>query len=119
MTCNSYAKQFINVTKIHSKADCFTDHKLLITNCFFRIQSKKKGLKPPKKYDITLTTERKKSLQSFLDEKNPVCGHNWEEFKVALQEAAKFTFDQRKKVSNDWTIATFEIPTPESIELSN
>ena len=63
---------------------------------------------------VCLKHERKQPLQSFLDEKLPVCGHNWEEFKVALQEAAKFTFDQQKKVSNDWTIATFEIPTPES-----
>lgn len=96
------AKQYINVTKIDPAADCFTDHKLLITNCSFRIQPKKKGLKPPKKFDATLTYERKLRLQSFLDEKLPDCEHNWEEFKLTLQQAAKHTFDQKKKVSNDW-----------------
>ena len=54
----------INVTKIDPTADCFTDHKLLITNCSCLIQPKKKGLKPPKKFDAT-TYERKPRLQSF------------------------------------------------------
>ena len=65
------------------------------------MQPKKKGLKP-KKFDTTLTSEKKLRLQSFLDEKLPDCGHNWEEFKLTLQEAAKHTFDQKRKVSNYW-----------------
>ena len=99
---NSHARQYINVTKIDPIADCFTDHKLLVTKCFFKIQPKNKGLKPPKKYDITLTTEKKQRLQSFLNEKLLTCEHDWEDFKSTLQEAAKHTFDQRKKVSQDW-----------------
>ena len=99
---NTRAKQYINVTKIYPNADCFTDHKLLTSNCIFRIQRKKKGLKPPKKFDITLTSEKIQRLQLFLDEKLPDCRHDWEDFKMTLQDAAKHTFDQKKKVSNDW-----------------
>ena len=99
---NIRAKQYINVTKIDPNADCFTDHKLLTSNCNFRFQRKKKRVKPPKKFDITLTSEKIQRLQLFLDEKLPDCRHDWEEFKVTLQDAAKHTFDQRKKVSNDW-----------------
>ena len=82
---NTPAKQYINVTKIDPEADCFTDHKLLTSNCNFRIQYKKKGLKSPKKFDITLTSEKKQCLKLFLDEKLPDCRHDWEEFKVTLQ----------------------------------
>ena len=99
---NTRAKQYINVTKIYPNADCFTDYKLLTSNCIFRIQRKKKGLKPPKKFDITLTSEKIQRLQLFLDEKLPDCRHDWEDFKMTLQDAAKHTFDQKKKVSNDW-----------------
>ena len=99
---NASAKQYITTTKINFTADCFTDHKLLTSKCNFRIQRKKKGLKPPKKLDITSTSEKKQRLKLFLDEKLPDCRHDWEEFKVTLQEAAKHTFDQKKKVSSDW-----------------
>ena len=63
---------------------------------------KAKGLKPPKKFDITLTSEKIQRLQLFLDEKLPDCRHDWEDFKMTLQAAAKNTFDQKKRVSNDW-----------------
>lgn len=60
-------------------------------------------MKPPKKFDITLTSEKIQRLQLFFDEKRPDCRHDWEELKrVTLQDAAKHTFDQKKKVSNDW-----------------
>ena len=95
---NTHAKQYINVTKIDPEADCLTDHKLLTSNCNFRIQHKKKGLKPPKKFDITLTSEKKQRLKLFLDEKLPDCRHDWEEFKVTLQEAAKHTFERKKSI---------------------
>ena len=96
------AKQSVIITKIDPKADCFTDHKLLISKCNFRLKRKKKGLKPPKKFDVTVTSGKKKLLNSFLDEKLSDSSYDWEEFKVTLQEAAKYTFDQKKKVSSDW-----------------
>eukprot|EP00795_Rhopilema_esculentum_P010044 gene10044-biopygen12706 len=99
---NPHAKQFINVTKIDPNADFLTDHKLLTSSCNFRIHRREKGTKPPKKFDITLTPEKKQRQQSFLDENLPNCRHDWEEFKTILQEAAKHTFDQKKKVANDW-----------------
>ena len=99
---NTRAKQYINVTKIYPNADCFTDHKLLTSDCIFRIQRKKKGLKPPNKFDITITSEKIQCLQLFLNEKLPDCIHDWEDFKMTLQDAAKHTFDEKRKVSNDW-----------------
>ena len=60
-------KHFHQIDQIDPKAVyCFTDHKLLITNCFFRIQSKKKGLKPPKKYH-----RKKKKSTIFPRRKKP------------------------------------------------
>lgn len=59
LLANSHVRQFIKVTKIDPNPDCFTDHKLLIAFLEFSL---KERLKPPKKYNITVTTERIQSL---------------------------------------------------------
>lgn len=102
---NKTAIQHITVTKVNTKADCLTDHRLLICNskCSFRILSKKKCLKPPTKLDCLMSIERKERLEQFLNEKLPECKYEWDEFKTLLQDAAKHTFEKKKKkVSNDW-----------------
>lgn len=75
---NRSAKQNITVTKVCPTADCFTDHKLLICKCNFRISKMKKGTKPPKKLDTHMSNEKKQMLNQYLDEKLPECTVNWE-----------------------------------------
>ena len=40
-------------------------------------------------------------LEQFLNEKLPACKYGWDEFKALLQDAAKHTFEKKKKVSID------------------
>ena len=93
---------FKSVTKVNTKADRLTDHRLLICECSFRILRKKKCLKLPTKLDCLMSTERKERLEQFLNKKLPECKYEWDEFKTLLQDAAKHTFEKKKKVSNDW-----------------
>ena len=46
---NQAARQYITVTKVNRAADCFTDHKLVVSKCLFSLKQKKKGTRPPKK----------------------------------------------------------------------
>lgn len=93
---NRTAKQFINVTKIDPAADCFMDHKLLITKCCFLVKKKRK-IKPPSKPDTTLNIERKKKLELFLEEKLPHCKGSWDSLKEVLQHTAKHVFGKKKR----------------------
>lgn len=99
---NKTARQCINVTKIDPTADCFTDHKLLITKCCFVVKKKRKT-KPPSKPDTTLNVERKEKLILFLEEKLPSCEEeSWDDLKKVLQRAAKHVFGKKKRKSEDW-----------------
>ena len=49
-----------------------------------------------------MSIEQKERLEQFLNEKLPWCKYEWDEFKTLLQDAAKYTFEKKKKVSNDW-----------------
>ena len=99
---NKNAKQHITVTKVNLQADCFTDHKLLVCKCKFAIKQKKKGLRPPRKRDTNMTSDKKEKLEQFLNEKLPECAQNWEDFKNLLQQAAEHIFDKKRRTSYDW-----------------
>ena len=93
---NQAAKPFIKVTKVNQAADCFTDHKLLVSNCAFPLKSKKNISRPLKKLDTRLNDDKKAKLVQFLDEKIPACNNDFEELQDILQQAANHVFEKKK-----------------------
>ena len=51
---NKVAKSYVTLTKVNRAANCFTDHKLLMSKCLFSIKNKKRGTRLPKKTGHTL-----------------------------------------------------------------
>ena len=64
---NKTAKSYVTLTKVNRAANCFNDHKLLISKCLFSIKNKKRGTRPPKKLDTRLDDDKKVLLEQFLD----------------------------------------------------
>ena len=64
---NKAAKSYVSLTKVNRAANCFNDHKLLISKCLFSIKNKKRGTRPPKKLDTRLDDDKKVLLEQFLD----------------------------------------------------
>ena len=98
---NQAAKPFIKVTKVNQAADCFTDHKLLVSNCAFPLKRKKNISRPLKKLDTRLNDDKKAKLVQFLDEKIPACNNDFEELQDILQQAANHVFEKKKRIQND------------------
>ena len=69
-------RSHISVTKTHLGADCFSDHKLVLCKCSFRLLRKSKGTKAPSRPKFSITPERILQLQHFLK----VCGHLFSDF---------------------------------------
>ena len=51
---NKVAKSYVTLTNVNRAANCFTDHKLLMSKCLFSIKNKKRGTRLPKKTGHTL-----------------------------------------------------------------
>ena len=92
----------MKVTKVNQGADCFTDHKLLVSKCVFSVKRKKKSTRPPKKLDTRLNDDKKAKLVQFIDEKMFVCDTEFVEQKDILQNAATYVFGKNKRIQNDW-----------------
>ena len=100
---DKHTAKFINVTKVNPTADCFTDHKLLTCRCSIVFRKKWKSTKPSTILDTTMNTEKKGRLEKFLDEQlQHICEGSWEDLRMVLQNAAKQTFDKKKRRSQDW-----------------
>ena len=96
------AKSYVTLTKVNRAANCFTDHKLLMSKCLFSIKNKKRGTRPPKKLDTRLDDDKKVLLEQFLDERLSSCNTDVDELTVVLQNAAAHVFGKKKRVQNDW-----------------
>ena len=94
---NSKARVFVKITKASLTADCFTDHRLLICKCKISAVKKKGNSKPPKKFDTTMTKERKETLKRFFREKLPNAEADWKHLKSVLSDAAKHVFGKKEK----------------------
>ena len=99
---NQAAKPFIKVTKVNQAADCFTDHKLLVSNCALPLKRKKNISRPPKKLNTRLNDDKKAKLVQFLNEKIPASSFDFEELQDILQQAANHVFEKKKRIQNDW-----------------
>ena len=99
---NQAAKPFIKVTKVNQAADCFTDHKLLVSNCAFPLKRKRNISRPLKKLNTRLNDDKKAKLVQFLDEKIPASSFDFEELQDILQQAANHVFEKKKRIQNDW-----------------
>ena len=99
---NSKARVFVKITKASLTADCFTDHRLLICKCKISAVKKKGNSKPPKKFDTTMTKERKETLKRFFREKLPNAEADWKHLKSVLSDAAKHVFGKKKRQDHDW-----------------
>ena len=99
---NKAAKSYVTLTKVNRAANCFNDHKLLISKCLFSIKNKKRGTRPPKKLDTRLDDDKKVLLEHFLDERLSSCNTDVDELTVVLQNAAAHVFGKKKRVQNDW-----------------
>ena len=99
---NKAAKSYVSLTKVNRAANCFNDHKLLISKCLFSIKNKKRGTRPPKKLDTRLDDDKKVLLEQFLDERLSTCNTDVDELTVVLQNAAAHVFGKKKRVQNDW-----------------
>ena len=65
------------------------------------IAVKKKGnSKPPKKFDTTMTKERKETLKRFFREKLPNAEADWKHLKSVLSDAAKHVFGKKEKTKS-------------------
>ena len=96
------AKSYVTLTKVNRAANCFTDHKLLMSKCLFSIKNKKRGTRPPKKLDTRLDDDKKVLLEQFLDERLSSFNTDVDELTVVLQNAAAHVFGKKKRVQNDW-----------------
>ena len=97
------AAKFINVTKVNPTAVCFSDHKLLTCRCSVVVRKKRKGTKPPTKFDTTMNTEKKERLERFLEEQlQDLREESWDDLRQVLQNVTNQTFDKKKRRNQDW-----------------
>ena len=99
---NHLARQHINVVKVNISADCYTDHKLLVSKCSFSLKRKRIGRKPPIRPSIKVTPEIIDRLQQYLDQHLTNLPKKWNNLKECLQNAATFVFGKKRKQHYDW-----------------
>ena len=86
---NKAALQSIHVTCADVTANCYTDHRLLVTKCNFKLQKAQTRSSPLKHYNTSITTEKKQELEDYLNQNLTSTSDAWDETKVTLQHAAK------------------------------
>eukprot|EP00111_Clytia_hemisphaerica_P012368 TCONS_00036322-protein len=92
----------ISITKTYLDVDCYSDHKLVICKCFFRLFRKRKGTKAPSRPKYSITPERILELQRRLDNDLANSEINWENLKTSLLSATSNTFPKQRKQNRDW-----------------
>ena len=99
---NHLARQCIDVVKVNSSADCFTDHKLLVCKCSFSLKRKNKGKMPPTRPSIRVTLDMINQLRQYFDQHLTKLPHKWDDLKECLQSAATLVFGEKRKRKCDW-----------------
>ena len=103
----------VRVTKSMCGADCWTDHRLVVSKLKLVLQQPRRpqGPKAPKKLDPTklsnpaikecLQTNLKGALESQVIDPGSVSG-SWHDFKNAVYSASKETLGSPSRVHQDW-----------------
>ena len=99
---DSQTRPYISVTKTYLDADCYSDHKLVICKCSFRLSRKSKGTKAPSRPKYNITQEKIFEFQRLLDEDLTDCEINWENLKTSLLSATSIVLPKQKKRNQDW-----------------